>query len=503
MSMPILREYQARSVEAGRDVVRSGKRRFVLYAPTGAGKTTIGMAFIAGVLAKGKRVAFVANRITLVGQASAQLSKAGIDHGVIQGQNTFGSHKPCIVCSIQTVARRGLPPVDLIVIDEAHGVPGSKDYREVIFRNNALPIIGLTATPFSKGMAKRHRELNNEPLFEAMVVATTIRELIDAGFLVDCDIYAPSEPDLSEVRTQRNQFGEIDYNESDLEAAVDKPSLVGDIVSHWVRASSGKPTVCFATSVAHSKHIVGMFNAAGIPAGHLDGYMNAEERAEVMGRMERGEIKVISNVAVLREGWDFPACECLILARPTKSLIAWIQMIGRCLRPFPGKGRALVLDHSGSSKELGYPTDDLPLKLCDGSPKKKSEAKREEAKPKKCPKCSYVKPPRMHKCPACGFAPEKRPEEIEFLEGELQLVERMSVKKAGKYDKQDVYSQLLAIRAAKGYSDGWVAHTYRKLFSVWPRGLEAVAKEPSAEVLRWVRGQLIRHAKGKELKHAA
>jgi superfamily II DNA or RNA helicase len=172
MSMPILREYQARSVAAGRDVVRSGKRRFVLYAPTGAGKTTIGMAFIAGVLAKGKRVAFVANRITLVGQASAQLSKAGIDHGVIQGQNTFGSHKPCIVCSIQTVARRGprrAPSASVILVSERHfhsrAKIGIEDFHSSWNFRSLCPCIDcmvacIFAIKFDSEMAPRARLLD-------------------------------------------------------------------------------------------------------------------------------------------------------------------------------------------------------------------------------------------------------------------------------------------------------------------------------------------------------
>jgi 3-deoxy-D-manno-octulosonate 8-phosphate phosphatase (KDO 8-P phosphatase) len=112
----------------------------------------------------------------LIKQASEQFSRAGIDHGIIQGSNTFGTHKLCIVASIQTVARRGLPPSDLIVIDEAHGVPGSKDYLKLLYRNNNVVTVGLSATPFSRGMGKKHAELNDEPLFQSLVVTATIQK---------------------------------------------------------------------------------------------------------------------------------------------------------------------------------------------------------------------------------------------------------------------------------------------------------------------------------------
>lgn len=499
MSMPTLRPYQAAGIEAGRDVLRQGKRRFVLFSATGSGKTIMGMAFISGALAKGKRVAFIANRITLVSQASHQLSKAGIHHGVIQGDNSFNTSANCIVCSIQTVARRGLPPVDVIVIDEAHGVAGSKDYRNLIFRNNNLPVIGLSATPWSRGMAKPYPELLGEPLFESMVTVATIRDLIRDGFLCDCEIYAPSEPDLTGVKTKRNQFGEMDYDEKQLADAVDKPALVGDIVSHWKRMANGKVTVCFATNIAHSRHIVEQFKAAGVAAEHLDGYMQEEERAGIMGRMARGEITVLSNVAVLREGWDMPECEVMILARPTKSLIAWVQMVGRILRPHPGKEIGIVLDHSGSAHELGYPTDDLPTELCDGSAKssEKKQTAKEDPKPKKCPSCSYMKPPKVHTCPKCGFAPQKTAD-VEHIDGELKLIDRTKKGALSKASKQEIYSQLLSIRHERGYSDGWVARTYRDIFSVWPRGLNDICTEPTQEVRNFVRSKLIRHAKGKE-----
>lgn len=495
--LPELRRYQVGAMEEARELMRRKQRRLVLYSPTGSGKTILGAAFAIAAMSKGKRVVFVANRVTLIGQASQRFSEMGIEHGILQAKNTRHLDRKCLVASIQTIQARGMPDdVDLIVIDEAHGVPGSKAYRNLIFKHNHIPIIGLTATPFARGMAKRYPELLDEPLFEGMVVAATIRELIELGFLVDCDIYAPqNEPDLSAVPTKKNEFGEVDYIEEELAKAVDKPTLVGDLVEHWLRVSLGRPTVVFATTIAHSKHIVETFNAHGIQADHIDGYMSEDEREAVLGRMLRGEIKVISNVAVLREGWDFPACEVMVLARPTKSLIAWIQMAGRVLRPAPGKTRALILDHSGSSHVLGYPTDDLPLTLCDGSPRTSSGAKKEEPQAKKCPSCGFMKRPRQHKCPMCGFAPERQPQEVEVVAGELSLKERASSKSA-RFEKQEAWSMLCHIATERGYSDGWKAHKYRTLFGVWPRGLHDAPAYPSDEMRRWILGQNIRYSMG-------
>jgi len=412
-----LRPYQAAAIQSLRLCLAGGFQRNMLYSPTGSGKTEIAMSIIDGARAKGKRVVFLCNRINLVGQASRRFYRAGIAHGVIQGDNTRGLDQPVIVASIQTVARRGMPDCDLIVIDEAHGVAGSKDFRAVILQRSAVPVIGLSATPFAKGLGKHYPELGGA-LFESLTVATSIQEIIDDNFLVDCDIYAPAEPDMTGIKTSRNSFGEIDFSDADVGRAVDKPQLIGGIVEHWMKLSYGLPTVCFASNIAHSKHIVESFRAAGVSAEHIDCYTEEDERLAILARVETGETTIISNVGILCEGWDFPACRTMILARPTRSLIRYIQMIGRVLRPHATKEKALVLDHSGTVQRLGFPTDDFPLELDDGKPKDAKAKEPEEALPKKCPECHFMKPPKVSVCPQCGFK-ASRQNDVSEAEGGL------------------------------------------------------------------------------------
>ena len=496
-----LRPYQAAAIQALRLCLAGGSNRVMLYSPTGSGKTLIGMSIIKAALAKGKRVVFLCNRINLVNQTSKQFHMAGINHGIIQGDNTRNLDAKAIVASIQTVARRGMPDCDLIVIDEAHGVAGSRDFRSVIIKLSAVPVIGLSATPFSKGLGKHYSELGGA-LFESMTVATSIQELIDDGFLVDCEIYAPSEPDMTGIKTSKNAFGEIDWSDADIGRAVDKPQLVGDIVTHWLKLSNGLPTVCFAANIAHSMHIVESFRAVGVAAEHIDCYTDEDERAAILARIESGETTIISNVGILTEGWDFPACRTMILARPTKSLIRYIQMIGRVLRPHPSKVKALVLDHSGTVQRLGFPTDDLPLELDDGKPKAAEKQKKEEALPKKCPECHHIKPAKVAICPKCGFQASRAASGLEAIDGDLVLIEK-GQKKATMQDKQAMYSELLSVARAKGYSDGWIAHKYKSKFGVWPRGMDEVCTEPSGSTLSWLLSQQIRFAKSKEVRHAA
>jgi len=356
------------------------------------------------------------------------------------------------------------------------------------------PVIGLSATPFSKGLGKHYDELRGA-LFECMVVASTIPELIEAGFLVDCDIYAPSEPDMTGIKTTRNAFGELDFSDADVGRAVDKPTLIGDIVAHWLKLARDTPTVCFAANIAHSQHIVESFRAAGVAAEHIDCYTPEEERAAILGRVSSGETMIISNVGILTEGWDFPACKTMILARPTRSLIRYIQMAGRVLRPHASKDRALILDHSGTVSRLGFPTDDFPLELDDGKPKAATGADQDKPEPKPCSVCAYVKPPRTPVCPKCGHVARVK-SEIVAEDGELELVSKK--RKVKIEDKQRVYSELLSIRLARGYAEGWTARKYRDYFGVWPKGLRDVCAEPSKEVRDFVTASNIRFAKRNE-----
>jgi superfamily II DNA or RNA helicase len=472
----------------------------MLCSPTGSGKTEIGMALVRGAIAKRKRAAFLCNRVHLVEQTSRRFTKAGIAHGIIQGENTARVYENVLVASIQTVARRGLPEVDLIVIDEAHTVAGSREYRAVLAAAKGVPVIGLSATPFAKGLGKHYDDLGG-PLFEHMTVAATIPELIEGGHLVDVDVYAPSEPDMAGIKQARNAFGDMDYTDADVGRAVDKPELVGDIVTHWLRLARDTPTVCFAANIAHSKHIVERFRAAGVAAEHIDCYTDTDERREILRRMESGEIRVLSNVGILAEGWDFPACRTLILARPTRSLIRYIQMAGRVLRPHESKERALILDHSGTVAKLGFPTDEFPLELDDGKPREAKGAAQEKEKslPKACPSCAYVKPAGVHKCPVCSFAPERRAD-VTVRAG--NLVPLKKTRKATQEDKQAFYSQLLTVAHDEGYKPGWVAHKYRERFECWPRGMQEVPAPVSKEVAGWLKHLQIRAAKSKEARHA-
>ena len=326
-----LRDYQAGLVTEVRASLKAGRRRVLAYLPTGGGKTRVATAITQMTLNKSKgRVVVLANRKQLVHQFAVALRAAGLDVGILQGENTHGLHHRVVVASIDTIHARNciFDDVALFIIDEAHACAGSEKYRTLLFRYNRAPCIGLSATPFARGLGKLYPELADRPLFEDLIVGATVQSLVDAGHLTDLEIYAPSSPDMTGAKTSRTAEGEQDFRQADIEEATDRPELVGDILRHWFKLAGGVKTICFASSIAHSQHIVERFRADGVSAEHLDCYMDDETRADILGRFERGDFTLLSNVSLLAEGFDVPDTSCMILARPTKSLTRFLQ-IGR------------------------------------------------------------------------------------------------------------------------------------------------------------------------------
>ena len=269
----------------------------------------------------------------------------------------------------------------LIVIDEAHHAR-AKTYQQIVDANPTAVIIGLTATP-CRGDG---RGLGN--IFDTIVLGPSFEELKDGGRLVSSRIYAPQRPDLKGVHIRQG-----DYVESELAGAMDKPKLVGDVVTHWFKHAEGRRTVVFASSVKHSVHIRNEFRQAGVAAEHIDGETPREEREEILARLSAGVIQVVCNCMVLCEGWDQPAVSCLVLARPTKRLGLFIQTVGRVLRSAPGKTDALILDHSGAVFEHGFPEDEITWALStdDKAVNKAHEARQANHHARgltTCPQCS-------------------------------------------------------------------------------------------------------------------
>lgn len=334
-----LRDYQTAGNEAIRDLYRQGKRRALLVMPTGAGKTLTGADMLAGTNRKGKRVLWVTDRQELAEQAGDAFDAAGVPFSWITADQEPDKLGSAWVGTIQSfLARQGkgrwVPPyVDLIVLDEAHRSE-SASMRALYETYPSAYSVGLTATP----MRGDGRGLGNT--YDGMVNPITTAELIARGFLVPPRYYIPSQIDTSSVNKPNG-----DYSRDDLEQiAADNPQLIGDVVENFARICPQRRAVAFPMTIRHSLALRDAFNAAGIPACHIDGQTHKPTRRELMRAFREGEYQVLTSVNIAIEGLDVPDVSAVILARPTKSERIWVQAVGRGLRAFPDKTDCIAED---------------------------------------------------------------------------------------------------------------------------------------------------------------
>lgn len=486
-----LRDYQSEGIYKIRVSLSTGHSRPCVQAPTGAGKTIIAADIIKNARAKNKRVAFVVPMLSLIDQSVERFLENGITEiGVMQAQHEMTDpRQPVQVCSIQTLMRRELPDVDLVIIDEAH-VQYKFLHQWLAWEHwKHVPFIGLTATPWAKGMGK---------VWDDLIVVETTAGLINRGVLSPFKVYAPAHPDLTGVKTVRG-----DYDEKQLAAAMDKGALVADIVSTWILRGENRPTICFAVNRVHAKHIQTQFEEAGIVSAYMDAFTPVEERNKIVRDFSKGLIQVICNVGVLTTGFDADV-RCIILARPTKSEILYTQMIGRGLRKAEGKDHCLILDHSDTTIRLGFVTDIHYEELDDGKAKRKTKQDnaQDDKGPKECPKCAFLYPRKTKACPSCGFeaVPISRVDSISGELYELDATKRIKVKDWSMEMKQQFYSELVLYVQLRGYKKGWAAHAYRSRIGTWPANTmhERPADSISPATESWIKHRNIAQAKMRE-----
>jgi DNA repair protein RadD len=504
---PLLRPYQREVIARVEAEIAAGRRRILLVAATGSGKTVIAAAIIAEAAKAGRRVLVIAHRREIVSQTASKLYAAGVDAGIIQAGFPPRPGQPMQVASIQTLHARAIrssamdmPPADILVIDEAHHAR-ARTYMATI---NAYPgaiAIGLTATPC------RRDGLGLGNIFQTLVECPQVAALVEQKFLVPSKVFAPSAPDLRGVRTQGG-----DYAEGQLAERMNQDQLVGDIVEQWHKLGERRPTVCFATGVQHSVHIRNEFRRSGVMAEHIDGGTPTDERDATLRGLAGGKVELVTNCAVLTEGWDCPDIGCLILARPTKSLGLFRQMIGRALRPAEGKADAIIIDHSGAVFKHGLPDDDIAWTLEeDRRAENKAHTARGEYGARRlvdCPECHAVRF-QGDPCPACGWTPRPKPVAVEVADGDLGLVQRdrrVIPSYATEAERRLFYQQLLAIAQRRSYAAGFAYFKYQEKFAgqkpPWSwKSLPPVDPEPHVEA--WVRSRQIAYARAMAKQGAA
>lgn len=488
-----LRPYQTESLNRLRRNIANGVRAQILQLATGGGKTQIASAVMAGAASKGKRAFFIVDSLELVDQAANRFIDDGMSVGVIQGQHELTDYsKPIQVATIQTLRNRweyiteSLKP-DVMVIDEAHVLYAA--HEEIIneCKFKGIPVIGLSATPFRKGLGKHFSEL---------VIGATTAELTKQGFLVPAVCYAPFIPNLQGVKTKANG----DWQEDALAEYMGDAAIVGDVVDHWFKLGKGRQTLVFAANVAHSRLLRERFVESGVNAEHVDGYdTDKEARTAKIDAFRRGELQVLCNVGVLTKGFDAPETGCVVMARPTKSLMMHIQMLGRGLRTAPGKHDCIIIDHAGNCLRNGLPTDALPEELDDGHNSRNLDRKqREKPEPvaKACIRCGYLST--KHACPACGFKPEKR-QDVEVRNGELYEITESTRKEMPADELARLYAEMLGYCVQQRIKPGWAFYKCKEYAGRAPRATKQIQPlQPSERTLG-----IIKHLQIKSARRAA
>ena len=485
---PTLRPYQAQAVELLDKAIAAASRAPLLVLPTGAGKTIIGAWLIRRAIERGQRALFLAPRRELVTQTSAKLG--GIRHGLLLAgaDHRLDLYAPVQVASVDTLRSRlvrrkrlDLPDFDVVLVDEAH-LHVTEARRALLDLWPAALRIGLTATPTRKD----GRALG--VLFDRLIEPTTTAELTAEGYLAPARYFSLSEPDLKRLRTVAG-----DYNARDLDAEMNRAQLTGDIVAHWLKLAAARRTVLFATSIEHSVALAEEFLRAGVAAEHVDANTPPQMREATFERFRDGRTQVLCNCFLASYGFDLPELDCVVLARPTKSLMLFLQMIGRGLRAAPGKNDCLILDHSGAVHQHGFATDAREWSL-DGEyalvAAERTARERSEAKMLNCPECACCFTG-TRLCPECGYFFAPRGKEITTLEGEL--VEVGEHLEPEQRDRLAFYLELRGLGAERRFKDGWAAHQFREKFGDWPPRSwnSAVRATPSTQTRRWVQSRMI------------
>jgi superfamily II DNA or RNA helicase len=348
---------------------------------------------------------------------------------------------------VQTVVKRLhlLTPPDLIVVDEAHHASAGTWQKILDAFPDALTL-GVTATPVradGKGL---------DDAFDEIVQGPTVRDLIAGGYLVTPRVFAPPSVDTSSLHKRMG-----DFDKQEAAVMMDKPTITGDAVAHYMRLCDGLPAVAFCVTVEHARHVAQEFRARGYTAEAVDGTMSDDDRKRALDGLGDGSVQVLCSCDLISEGTDIPAIACAILLRPTMSEGLYIQQVGRALRTMGGKEHAIILDHVGNTLRHGLPDADREWLLA-GRPKGKRKSSEPSLPIKQCSHCYSVFRPAPH-CPDCGTAVEVQGRKLEHVDGELTEITAVERKaRRMMVGQARTMADLKAIASDLGYKRGWIYH---------------------------------------------
>ena len=438
-----LRPYQNDLVEQVREAWREGYKAPCIVLGCGGGKSCIVAEIARRTTWNGKRVLFLVHRRELVDQ----IFRTFVRWGVLMDL--------CEIGMVQTFTRRlnKLRKPALIITDENHHSL-AQSYKRIYEHFSDVPRVGVTATPV---------RLNGDGLGDVndkLIIGVSTKWLIENHCLAPYDYYAPDIADLTGLHTKMGE-----YVTSDIEKAMIKKAVFGDVIRYYKQLADGKKAVCYCSSIRHSEKTAEAFRQSGISAAHIDGSTPKQERDKITADFRNGEITVLCNVDLISEGFDVPDCECAILLRPTHSLTLYIQQSMRCMRYKPGK-RAVIIDHVGNYARHGMPDDDREWTLEKKKRNKIQQEKEQATKVLQCPECFFIFSPEMldgrKVCPHCGYMFPNKERKIE-VEEETKLIKVVGFKLDYSGPEQcQSYAELVEYAKQHGYKRGWAFYQAKR-----------------------------------------
>lgn len=487
-----LREHQLEVVQKLNEGFANGHTRQLLYAPTGFGKTEVAMAIMKAIADTHKKTAMVLDRIVLVNQTSARLSRYDIEHGVMQsGHWRWRPHERIQVCSAQTLEKRkNNPDIDLLIVDECHVLRRST--VEFMKANPQIHVIGLTATPFTKGLGD---------IYSHVVGASPTGELIKKGWLVPLKVFIAKEIDMAGAKKVAGEWSADEVSTRGMK-------IVGDVVSEWTKKTYeifGKPvkTIVFCAGVEHGRALEKRFEEAGFNFKSISYKEDDDYKRMTIEDFSKPDTEIHGLIAtdILTRGFDVTDVMIGVSARPfSKSFSSHVQQMGRVMRSHEGKEFGVWLDHSGNFLRFRPDWDrifDFGVEELDGglTEKAKKEPTEKEKVEAKCPSCGALWIWKSDECGECGHV-KKKVAQIQVVDGEMQELEFQNSQL--NVNNRDFYAELRFYAMSRGYKDGWAAYKYKEKFGVFPNNLPKNVKPVSPQTMNWIKSRMIAYSKSKQ-----